>query len=788
MEFERDIAPLGTALPRAGARRLVAGRGRYTDDLVLPRMLHVAFVRSPYAHARIAGIDTGEAGAMSGVARIATGAELAALIQPWQARNESQPALRSPPQTALAIDVARWQGEPVAAVVAESRARAEDAAEAVAVDWRPLPVAVGVATPHAVHEAIADNLSFAADYETGDVEAAFAGAAHIVGAAFRFARHTGVPLETRTVLADFDPAAGRLTVHQSHQTPHQQQDNFARLLGLPEHKVRVVCPDVGGAFGIKLQLYGDEIATAALAILLGRPVKFQADRLEAFQSDIHARGHEVRARMAVDAAGRILALDVEDDFPIGPFSQFPRCTMAEGLHVIRLAGVPYRHEAQRGRLRVLFQNLNMVGHYRGVGHPVAYAVGERLADLAAARTGLDPFAFRRLNTVTEAEMPGTSASGQRLRGTSPHACLDALERAMAPATLRARQADVLRRGRRLGIGIAQFVEITSPGPEGYGPAGIRVSTQDAVALRLEPSGVARLAASITEQGQGTDAALAQIAAAGLGLDAGSVEVTTGDSALTPYGGGAWASRGMMVGGEAAWRAARRLRANVLEIAGALLQAAPASLDIVAGDVVDADGGEARMPLAEVCRIGHFRQDLLPADLQPTLDVVVPHVPRGGGGLTAGAQGALIALDAETGGIELQRHWVAHEAGTLVNPMLVAGQIRGGVVQGLGAALFEECRYDGEGQLLNPQLVDYLVPMAGEMPEIEVIHVPRAGGGGEGGDGGLGAKGVGEAGVAGASAAVLNAINDALAPLGAALHELPATPERVLRAIQRGESS
>ena len=783
MEIERDIAPLGAALPRASARRLVAGRGRYTDDLVLPRMLHVAFVRSPHAHARIAGIDVREAGAMSGVARIVTGAELAALIQPWQARNESQPALRSPLQTALAIDVARWQGEPVAAFVAESRARAEDAAEAVAVDWRPLPAAVGVDTPHAVHDAIADNLSFAADYETGDVDAAFAGAAHVVGAAFRFARHTGVPLETRTVLADFDPAAGRLTVHQSHQTPHQQRDGFARLLGLPEHKVRIVCPDVGGAFGIKLQLYGDEIATAALAILLGRPVKFQADRLEAFQSDIHARGHVVRARMAVDIAGRILAVDVEDDFPIGPFSQFPRCTMAEGLHVIRLAGVPYRHEAQRGRLRVLFQNLNMVGHYRGVGHPVAYAVGERLADLAAARVGLGLFAFRRLNTMTEAEMPATCASGQPLRGISPHACLDALERAMAPAELRARQADALRRGRRLGIGIAQSVEITSPGPEGYGPAGIRVSTQDAVALRLEPSGVARLAASITEQGQGTEATLAQIAAAGLGIGVGDVEVATGDSAFTPYGGGAWASRGMMVGGEAAWRAARRLKANVLEVAGALLQASPAELDIVAGDVVDADGGDVRMPLAEVCRIGHFRQDLLPADLQPTLDVVVPHVARGGGGLTAGAQGALLALDAETGGIELLHHWVAHEDGTLVNPGLVAGQIRGGVVQGLGAALFEECRYDGEGQLLNPQLVDYLVPMAGEMPEIEVIHVPRAGDGDD-----LGAKGVGEAGVAGASAAALNAINDALAPLGADLHELPATPERVLRAIQRGESS
>jgi CO/xanthine dehydrogenase Mo-binding subunit len=777
--------PIGAPLPRPRARRLLAGRGRYTDDLSLPRMLHVAFVRSPHAHAGIGGIETAAAETMPGVVRVVAGAELARVCAPWQARHAALPALASPPQHALAIDRACWQGEPVVAVVAASRAQAEDAVERLEIDWQPLPA---VADPEAalqadaplLHPELASNLSFETLVEAGEVDAAFAAAAHVVEERFSFARHTGVPLEARTVLADYDPSSDSLTVYQSHQAPHQQQDIYAHQLGIPEHRVRVVCPDVGGAFGIKLQLYGDEIAACALAKLLGRPVKFQADRVESFLADIQAREHRVTARMALDADGCIQAVEVDEVFPIGPYSQYPRCSLNEGNHVIRLVGVPYAQRHHRGRLRIVFQNKGMVGHYRAVGHPIAYAVSERLVEAAAARLGLDALELRRRNYLAPSVLPYRTPSGITLDGIRPLACQEALVEAMDYAALRRQQAMLRADGIHRGIGFAAFVELTAPGPEGYGAAGIRVSTQDGAIVKLEPSGKVRCTASITEQGQGSEAALAQIVAGALGLALDDVEVMTGDSAASPYGGGAWASRGMAIGGEAAWRAARALAENVLGLAGALLQLPVESLSLREGAVHDTSG--PRLGLAEIAEIATFRQHQLPPGTQPELTVARHYVPAGGSA-TAGMQAAHLEVDPETGRVRLLKLWVAYDAGTVINPLLVEEQIRGGAVQGIGAALFEECRYDADGQLLNASLADYLVPMAAEMPDIEVIDV----GGAQFDPQRLGARGVGETGTAGAPAAILNAINDAIRPLGGSIATLPATPERIVRALRAGRN-
>jgi carbon-monoxide dehydrogenase large subunit len=413
---------------------------------------------------------------------------------------------------------------------------------------------------------------------------------------------------------------------------------------------------------------------------------------------------------------------------------------------------------------------------------VATAVTERLVDLAAAEVGLDPVAMRRLNHVRAADCPTASATGIGFETAGFEACLDALLAGMKVAELREEQARLREADIWRGLGFASFVELSAPGPEGYGKAGIRVSTQDGAILKLEPSGKVRCLASITEQGQGTEAALAQITAGALGVAVDDVEVTTGDSAASPYGGGAWASRGITIGGEAVWRAARALRENVLRLAGAILQLDAGSLEIRAGVICDATGAE-RMGLAEIAQIGHFRPYLLPEDLQPELTVVRHYVPETGAGNTGvGVQASYLEVDPATGFVELLGHGVAPECARLINPLLVEGQIRGGVVQGLGAALFEECRYDGEGQLLNASLADYLVPMAAETPEIEIFTV----------DGGpvagteLGAKGIGEMGTAGASAAVLNAINDAIAPSGGRIARIPATPERILAAIRAGD--
>ncbi|MDP6706320.1 MAG: xanthine dehydrogenase family protein molybdopterin-binding subunit [Alphaproteobacteria bacterium] len=784
MASEALPGPIGQSLPRAGAKRLVRGRGRYTDDMALPGMLHAAFHRSPHAHARIVAVDTAAASAAPGVFRVVTGAELATVCRPWTTTHDLYPSLKSPPQHAMAVEKACWQGEPVAAVLAASRAQAEDAAEQIEIDWQPLvavaepEAALGTAAP-LIHENLKSNLSFETTVEIGELETAFDDAEAIVEESFVFGRHTGVPLEMRAIIADWEAGEGQLTVYQSHQVPHQQQDIYARQLGIAEHRVRVVAPDVGGAFGIKLQLYGDEIAACALSLLVGRPVKYQADRTEAFQSDIHARDHRVRARMALDASGRILAVEVDDLFPIGPYSQYPRCTLNEGMHVIRATGAPYRYAHHRGRLRIVFQNKNMVGHYRAVGQPVATAVTERLVDLGAAEIGLDPVEMRRLNHVSTADGPTRSATGIDFQEAGFDNCLEALLAGVKLDALRQEQARLRRQGIWRGLGLASFVELSAPGPEGYGKAGIRVSTQDGAIVKLEPSGRLRCTPSITEQGQGTDAAVVQIVAAAMGVDVDDVQVTSGDSAQSPYGGGAFASRGITIGGEAAWRASRALRDNVLALAGAILQSEPADLDIRGGMIADASG--ERMSLAEVAEIATFRQHLLPQGLQPELTVVRHYLPQtGAGNVGIGVQAAHLEVDPMTGFVTLLGHWVAHECATLINPMLAEAQIRGGVVQGLGAALYEECRYDGEGQLLNASLADYLVPMAAEIPEIEILSVP----GRPVPDTELGAKGIGELGTAGASAAVLNAINDAILPSGGRIARIPATPERVLAAIDR----
>ena len=785
MADEPPPPPIGARLPRADARRLAAGRGRFTDDLSLPRMVHVAFVRSPYAHARIAGIGTETAAGAAGVVRVATGEELARLCRPWTASHDLFPSHRSPPQHPLAIDRARWQGEPVAAVLAETRALAEDAAERVEVEWEPLPA---VADPEAalapdaplIHPALGTNLSFETALESGDVDGTFAAAATVVEEEFQFGRHTGVTLEMRAIIADFDPSIRHLTVHTSHQVPHQQQELYARLLGIPEHNVRVVCPDVGGAFGVKLQLYGDEIATAALSMLVGRPVKFQADRMEAFLTDIHARDHRIRARMALDRDGRITAVAVDDLFAIGPYSQYPRTSIGEGSHILRLTGAPYRHRTQRGRLRMVFQNKNLIGHYRAVGQPIATAVTERLVDLAAEAAGIDPIEMRRRNYIGDEDFPYVTPTGVDFDGLSLAECLDALVGGMDIEALREEQTALREEGVLRGIGIATFVELTAPGPDYYGEGNVRVTSQDGCIVKLEPSGTLRCTPSITEQGQGTEAAVAQIVAAAIGVGIDDVRVATGDSAQSPYGGGAWASRGMSIGGEAVWLAARALRDNVLELAGHITQRDPGAMDIQGGVLCEAATGREIMPLAELARIGYFRQDTLPAGVQPELAVVRHHVPRRRPFIAGnGVQGSYLEVDADTGFVTLLRHGVAHDGGRVINPLLYEEQLRGGVVQGLGAALFEECVYDADGQMLNASMADYLVPMPVEVPDIDVFGVahPLT-------DTALGAKGVGEAGTSGASGAVLNAINDALRPLAARIARLPATPERVVEAIWR----
>jgi aerobic carbon-monoxide dehydrogenase large subunit len=782
--LDRPNSYIGRSVPRPNLARLTQGRGHYVSDVVLPRMVHVAFVRSPHAHARINRIDTAEAKNAPGVVAVVTGGDLAAVITPWVGVLTHLKGIKSAPQHAIAIERTCWQGEAVGAVVARTRAEAEDAAALVQVDYAPLPAvtdaetALDKTTP-VIHPELGDNLTFERAHTAGDPDKAFAESDVVAEATFVFGRHTGVTNEPRAIVADWNPAEQRLTVYHGTQAPHMTQDIFARHLNLESHQVRVITKDVGGSFGIKVHIYADEMATVALSKLLRRPVKFVADRLESFVTDIHARDHRVKARIGVNNDGTITALEIDDLTGIGPYSVYPRTSGIEANQVVNLVGGPYTCPNYRARARVVFQNKNVMCQYRAVGHPIATAVTEGLVDLAAAKIGLDPAELRRRNLIADDAYPASGASGIKFEKLSHHASLDRILAMMDYRKLRAEQAAQRARGVYRGIGLASFIEVTNPSAAFYGVGGARISSQDGATLRLDATGAVFVHSGVTEQGQGAEAVLAQCVATSFGVPIERVRVITGDTDHTPYGGGTWASRAAGIGGEAAWQAGKALRANVLAAAGSMLQADPKTLDIRAGIVVDADTGRERVPLEEVARVVYFRPDTLPPGFQAEFVVTRHYVPRAWPfAFTNGVQASYLEVDTTTGDVKLLKHWCVEDCGTVINPQLVDEQIRGGIVQGLGGALFEHCLYDEAGQLINGNMMDYLVPMAPEMPDIEIGHVvtPTA-------DSELGAKGAGEAGTAGAPACVMNAINDALRPLNAApLVEMPFTPERVLRAL------
>ena len=773
---------IGQSVPRSGARKLLQGRGCYLDDLRVPRLAHVVFVRSPHAHARIRALELDAARRQPGVIAVVDGRALAAYCTPWVGVLGHLKGIKSAPQHAIAIERACWQGEAVAAIVADTRRQAEDALEHIAVEWEVLPVVTDMRAArdgaYVIHPELGDNLCFRRELATEGFDDVFAGADLVVEKTYDFARHTGVTNEPRAILADYNPAEHSLTVYQGTQAPHMMQDIFSRHLGIPESSVRVVCKDVGGSFGIKVHVYADEMATAALSVMLRRPVKFVADRIESFLTDIHAREHTATVRIACTREGDILGFDLDDLTGIGPYSVYPRTSGIEGNQVVNLTGGPYKHKHYRAKLDVVFTNKNVTCQYRAVGHPIAMALTEGIVDEAARALDMDPAAFRRRNLIADDAYPYAFPSGLKFEKLSHHQCLDRLLALMDYDGLRAEQRRLRGQGVYRGIGLAAMIEVTNPSPAFYGVGGARISAQDGATIRLDPAGMINVLVSVTEQGQGTEAVFAQVAATAVGVGVERVRVVTGDTAVTPYGGGTWASRGAGIGGEAVLQAGKALKSNILDVAAAILQLERATLDLRNDQVVDRLTGSVHLSLAEVGRIAYFRPDTLPMGFQSELTVTRHYTPREYGfTFTNGIQASLVEVDVDTGFVRLLRHWCVEDCGTVINPMLVDEQIRGGIVQGIGAALFEECVYDESGQLLNGSMADYLVPMSAEMPDIVVAHVETPTLTSE-----LGAKGAGEAGTAGAPAAVMNAINDALAPLGANVAAQPFTPQRILRAL------
>jgi aerobic carbon-monoxide dehydrogenase large subunit len=745
--------------------------------------VHVAIVRSLHAHARLAAVRVEAARRAPGVVSVLTGAETQRLCAPCRGILKHYTGMKTGAMLPLAIERVRYVGEPVVALAAESRALAEDAAALVRIEYDPLPAVLSpeaATAPGAplIHPELGDNIIYQTRLAGGDAERALGESPRVWRRRFTTGRHTGVPIEPRSLVADFEPATRSLTVWMSTQVPHMMQAILAELFGLAEHRVRVVAPDVGGSFGIKIHVYQDDLAALAVALTLGRPVKWVPTRRESFLSDIHAREQTIDVEVGADAAGVLTGMRARVTAAVGPYSAFPRSSVVEGGQVLRLLPGPYRLRDYEGTLSVVAQNKVITSQYRAVGHPIAAAVTESLLDQIARDLRIDPAEIRRRNLVKPADLPWTTPTGNVYDSGSYQASLARLLEVARYEALRREQAKARAAGQHLGIGLACFLELTGPGAQFYGVGGAPISGQDGATLRLEPSGAVTALVGVTNQGQGTPTALAQIVADELALPVEAITVLSGDTAVTPYGGGTWASRGMPIGGSATLLAARALAGKIRAVAGVLLEAHAEDIELREARAGVRGAPDRALAYAELARTVHFRSNALKG-LEPSLEATVHYTNQQPWTFTNGAHLAVVEVDVETGRVRVLRYVAVDDCGRIVNPALVEGQIAGGVAQGLGGALFEHCAYDEAGQLLTTTLMDYAVPTAADVPPLELHHLetpaPSIAGG---------FKGAGEAGTTGAPAAILNAVNDALAPLGALISDQPITPERVVRALGR----
>jgi carbon-monoxide dehydrogenase large subunit len=774
---------IGARVRRVEDARLLTGEGRYVADVRPVGCLEAAFVRSPHAHARILCIDAAPARALPGVVTVVTGEDLAAWAAPVRAASKMA-GYRVTSFPPLALGKVRYVGEAVAVVVADSRYVAEDGAELVRVEYGPLPPvceAEGALAPDAphLHEDAGTNLLVTREFARGDADAAVDGADHVVRGRFRFHRHAAVCMENRGALAEWSRATGLLTLRCSTQCPGLVRGILAELLGLPEHRIRVVASDVGGGFGAKASLYPEEVVIAAVARALGRPVRWIGDRREDLLATSQAWDETVDAELAVRGDGTIAGLRADVVSDVGAYSIWPWTAGIEPVQTISFLPGPYRVPNYRGRTRGVATCKAPMGPYRGVGRPPAVFVMERLMDQAARRLGLDPTELRLRNFIREEDFPYRSPSGIVWDRSSFAGCLLRARDALGYEQALADRARARTEGRWVGIGFASYVELTGIGSAIPVSPGMPVATgTEAATVRVDPSGTVTAVFGIASHGQGLETSLAQIVAEELGVPLEAVRVVHGDTGLSSYGTGTYASRSAVLAGGAAILAARSVRDKALAIAAHLLEAAPGDL-VVADGRVSVRGLPGRgVSLAEIGRAAYSGVRRLPPGLEPGLEATRFYDPYFGTASNA-THAAVVEVDRETFEVRVLRYVVAEDCGRIINPLIVDGQVHGGVAQGVGAALLEEIVYDEGGQLLTGTLMDYLVPTAREIPRLEVHHLETPSPTSLGGF-----RGMGEGGAIGAPAAVANAVADALAPLGVEVNELPLTPERLFRLVSK----
>jgi aerobic carbon-monoxide dehydrogenase large subunit len=774
----RDGRWVGAAMARKEDLRLLRGRGRFVADLNRPGLLHAAFVRSPFAAARICALSTSAAREAPGVAAAFTAADLGdpCLLATLE-RDEFVPT----PMPLLAGDQVRFAGEPVAVVVADDAYLAEDAAELVEVEWAQLPAVTGIAGAvdgaRQVHQGLTGNclvdLLMFDDPRLGEI---FARAPLVVGGVFTSARVAALPLEGRACLADWDDRDGQLVMHVSTQVPHQVRSAVAQALGLPERAVRVIAPDVGGGFGLKCVVGREEVTVAAAALRLRRAVRWIEDRQENLTASFHGHEQRYQARAAFDSTGRLLALDADIDCDVGAYSAYPfTCAVEPLMAASELPGV-YKVPAYRARGRAIATNKAPTAPYRGVSRPQIVLVMERLMEKAARALHADPLQLRRLNMIGPGEFPYTGVNGITYDEGSYRESLDLAERRVAGRGWPAERDELRAAGMAAGIGYACFSERTGYGTPTMALRRMRMTPgYDTAQVRMDPTGEVVVTTGTCGHGQGHETTFAQIVADRLGVHPDQVRLRQGDTDLTAYGWGTFASRSIVIGGGAAARAADVLADQLRQIAGSLLEASAADVELRAGSARIRGDSRAAIPLSELARIAYFQTHTLPEPLRYGLEARASFDPPGT--FSNACHAALVAIDPGTGAIRLHRYLVVEDCGVVINPLIVDGQVLGGVTQGVAAALLEQIRYDGEGQPVSATLMDYLPPTAADMCPVDIVHLQTPSAFSH-----TGAKGMGEGGMIGAPAAVLNAINDALAGTAAEFDHIPVLPEDVSRAL------
>ncbi len=775
---------VGSRVKRKEDAALLRGRGTYVDNITLPGMIWMAVVRSPYAHARVKGVDLSAARAAEGVVAAFTGADLAdewkaGLPCAWPVTEDMKNGTHLP----LATEKARYQGDGVAVVVAETRAGAKDAAELVEVDYEPLPAAVDVEAAAKdgaplVHDELGTNVSYVWKLEAGEVDAAFANAAATVKERYYHPRLIPNAMEPRGIVVQPNPATGEATIWATTQIPHILRLLAAATVGMPESKLRVVAPDVGGGFGSKLDVYAEELLALALARRLGRPVKWTEERSEGYVATIHGRDVVQEMEYAADADGKITAVRANLTAAMGAYLQL----VTPGIPLLGawLYAGAYDIPAYSFTCTGVFTNTTPTDAYRGAGRPEATMAVERAMDALARKLGIDPVELRRRNFI--AEFPKTISSGLTIDAGDYHASLDKLIETLGYELLRAEQQSRRDRGdtRLLGIGFSTYNEMCGLAPSRIlGAIRYAAGGWDTATIRCLPTGSIQVVTGTSPHGQGHETAWAQIAADLLGYGIDEVEVLHGDTAFSPLGLDTYGSRSLPVGGVALWHASQKVIDKARQIVAHQLE--------VSGDDLEYDGGaftvkgspDKTMTIKEASWAA-FAAHNLPDGMEPGLEAMAVYDPPNFS-WPGGAHAAVVEVDVETGDTRLVRYVAVDDVGTMVNPLIVEGQIHGGIAQGVAAALYEEGRYDEDGNLQTANLVTYLVPSAYELPsfELESSTTPSP-------TNPLGVKGVGETGTIASGAAVMNAVVDALAHLGVTDVPMPATPERVWRAIEEAK--